>query len=93
MDDNVIKFNKNPVQKIKKELKDKKIELVDVQKELAFYKGLANNLRAISELLKLQTIDLEANVETLKQQLNIVDNNLKGLKQKLNQVDQALTRR
>lgn len=92
MDDNIIEFNKNPVQKIKKELADKATKLAETQKELVFYKSLANNLKSISELLRLQTIDLEANVESLRQQLNIVDNNLKGLKQKLNHVNQIMTK-
>jgi len=88
----VIKFNDNPVKKTQEELISVKKQLTETKTELAFYKGLINHEKAISDLLKLQVLDIESNVETLISQLNTVDNNLKGLKLKLAQVDQAVKR-
>ena len=83
----IINFHDNPVQKIKKELAKKEEELARANHELVFFKHIYSATVSVTELLKLQVVDVRANVMMLESHLKLVTENLANIQQKLDNVD------
>ena len=84
----IISFHDNPVAELKKELKEKEIELDRVKHELAFFKTIYSTTNSIGDLLKLQIADVSTNVMLLQGHLNLVQDNLTAIKNKIENAEQ-----
>ena len=84
----IISFHDNPVVELKKELKEKEVELDRVKHELAFFKTIYSTTNSIGDLLKLQIADIDTNVMLLQGHLNLVKENLMSIKNKIENLDQ-----
>lgn len=85
----IIDFHKNPVTKIRKDLKKKEKQLNRVKDELSFFKRIYSTTAATGDLLKLQIADLESSITILQGHLIMVQQNIKNLKLKLADLDSA----
>jgi len=83
----IIDFHGSPVANIKKELAEKEKELGTVKQELAFFKRMYSQTVSVSDLLKLEVSDLNANIVILQGHLKLIQDNLGTLKGRLEQVE------
>jgi hypothetical protein len=83
----IISFHDNPVVELKKELKEKDVELDRIRHELSFFKTLYSTTNSIGDLLKLQLADMTSNVMLLQGHLNLVQENLMSVRGKIENLD------
>lgn len=86
MNDKVIDFNKNPIQKLKKDLAKKEKELNELKEELKFYRSLYNSEKSINENMMICILDLQNNIDMLQSNMEVITKNLKGLYDKMEHI-------